>query len=353
MTTLTRVQVRACMQFPGRMPCRSTPFPTLSAHAAYPVLPPSNHRSQTPAVFSAPCTAFPNILATPTARRPRSVQPVEVAGLAHMSLPLPAAEPPLPPAAAGGVGSPAPTQASAGMPRCDAYKLSIIMAYCDGGTLRDALRLGLFRKPWPPPAAAPAGGGGGSGVTGYVLGGGGLHNQQSQNQVYVQRQGSKAAAFVAALGTGGAPVEGPPAAATVAAAVGGGAAATSPGVGASPSASTSAEPAPQQQQQQQQPQQQQQQLGSSSSSLLPPLQENAGAAAHAAVAMPSAAGRRVSTGPPSARGQGRRPCSSGQIQLPADGGGGAAAPGGSGGSGGGGGGGPPHAGGVGGGGEPA
>ncbi|EFJ39881.1 hypothetical protein VOLCADRAFT_100428 [Volvox carteri f. nagariensis] len=36
-----------------------------------------------------------------------------------------------------------------------AYKLSIFMAYCDGGTLRDALRDGVFKKPWPPSALAP------------------------------------------------------------------------------------------------------------------------------------------------------------------------------------------------------
>ncbi|GIL61724.1 hypothetical protein Vafri_16123 [Volvox africanus] len=36
-----------------------------------------------------------------------------------------------------------------------AYKLSIFMAYCDRGTLRDALRTGVFQRPWPPPQLMP------------------------------------------------------------------------------------------------------------------------------------------------------------------------------------------------------
>ncbi|KAG2482835.1 hypothetical protein HYH03_018272 [Edaphochlamys debaryana] len=76
-----------------------------------------------------------------------------------------------------------------------AYKLSIVMSYCDRGTLRDAIREGLLRQPWQP-AAPPASGwatatGGASSVEGSGSGGAAAAHAQT-----------------AALGTGAAAVTG-------------------------------------------------------------------------------------------------------------------------------------------------
>ncbi|GLI71056.1 hypothetical protein VaNZ11_015972 [Volvox africanus] len=99
----------------------------LSATLSHPNIVPTYHYAIQPVTATGSACAFPGLLA---GHRHRVTNKPEACDAAEASPTAATLE------ADGGVM---------------AYKLSIFMAYCDRGTLRDALRTGAFRRPWPPP----------------------------------------------------------------------------------------------------------------------------------------------------------------------------------------------------------
>ncbi|GIL86023.1 hypothetical protein Vretifemale_14300, partial [Volvox reticuliferus] len=104
----------------------------LSATLSHPNIVPTYHYTIQPVAATGAAGAAPSWM---TGHHPRVTNMPEACGAAEAS-----------PTAAG-------LEADGGVM---AYKLSIFMAYCDRGTLRDALRTGAFRRPWPPPQLVPA-----------------------------------------------------------------------------------------------------------------------------------------------------------------------------------------------------